>query len=520
MALELGSATSPLITAGERGRRLNHTLGTAGGTAPITRRALRAPGMAAALDLLALAAWMKLSQPPRSPALLVLAWLPLQLLVTGKYKRRIGAELLGHLRVPLNALAAPILVLVVIGPATGHPVLEKIPELALLLTAGRVLSYSMERMARAGVAAEPALIMGAGRLGCQIANTLLSHPEYGIRPVGFVDDFPDDGTLPVPIVGRTSSFDAAVRQTGARRVFVAYGASREPELVEVLRASTATDVAVHVVPRLFELGVSTAGPDAHLLWGLPIHDTCRAAHPGIEWRAKRAFDLVVAVLCLLAAAPIMAVTALAIAVTSRGPVLFRQIRVGQRGVPIEIYKFRSMRVSSDADTRWAGRDDDRITWVGRLIRATSIDELPQLLNVLKGDMSLVGPRPERPHFSEQFARTVYHYNDRLRVPVGLTGWAQVHGLRGDTSIEERARFDNYYIEHWSLSLDCIILLRTFLQVAQEIGGHLRRERPCPAIPQEGSKYQAPDVSGCADTTAQARGAGGKPQVVTGPAIAD
>ncbi len=510
MALELGSATSPLITAGERGSRRTYPLVKTGSTAPAVSRAFRSPGLAAALDLLALAAWLKMSQPPREPALVVMIWVPAQLLVTGRYRKRIGADLLGHLRIALSALAAPILTLVLMGPAIGRPVLDTVPQLALLLFAGRVLSYLAERVARVGAAADPALIVGAGRLGCQIADTLLSHPEYGIRPVGFLDDFPDDGTLPVPMVGRISSFDTAVRQTGARRVFVAFGASREPELVEVLRASTATDVAIHVVPRFFELGVSTVGPDAHTLWGLPIHDTRRAAHPGIEWRAKRLFDLVVATLCLLAAAPVMAVTALAIAVTSRGPVLFRQTRVGQRGMPIQIYKFRSMRVSSDADTRWAGRDDDRITRVGRLIRATSIDELPQLFNVLNGDMSLVGPRPERPHFSEQFARTVYHYKDRLRVPVGLTGWAQVHGLRGDTSIEERARFDNYYIEHWSLSLDCIIVLRTFLQIAQEIGGHLRRDKPRPTIPLGGSKCATPDPDRPVHTTAQAGGAGGAP----------
>ncbi len=480
MTLELGSATSPLITAGEPLDGFTYPLGFPRRTARCIWRILRSPATMAFFDVLALAIWLRSTQAQPAPAQLVLLWVPVQLLLTGWYRERIEVRLLDHVGRALGALAVPIVALALMTPADGRPVLEKIPEFALMLAAGRLLSYVVVRAARKRAVAEPALIVGAGQLGCQIATTLLNHPEYGIQPVGFVDEFPDDGTLPVPLVGGIASFDTAIRQTGARQVFVAYGAHREPELVEMLRASAETDVAVHVVPRLFELGVNTAGPDAHVLWGLPIHDTRRAHPSSVEWRVKRIFDVVVSGLALLLAAPVMTLTALAVALTSRGPVLFRQSRVGQRGMPIEIYKFRSMRVSSDADTRWGGRADDRVTTVGRFIRATSIDELPQLVNVLKGDMSLVGPRPERPHFSEQFARSVYHYKDRLRVPVGLTGWAQVHGLRGDTSIEERARFDNYYIEHWSLWLDLLILMRTFLQVLQEIGHHLRRDRARPA----------------------------------------
>ncbi|HET9075979.1 MAG TPA: exopolysaccharide biosynthesis polyprenyl glycosylphosphotransferase [Acidimicrobiales bacterium] len=441
--------------------------------APAIWTAFHSPATTAALDLVALGTWLTIGPVHGRPADLVLLWVPVQLLLSGSYRWRIDLRFLNHLVPALAALAVPIVALGLMEPAVGRPVLDRIPAFAALLAAGRLLSYALDRVARGRASAEPALIVGAGRTGCQIAETLFDHPEYGIRPVGFVDDFPDDGTLPLPVVGSITTFDAAIRQTGARRVFVAYGANREPELVEMLRASTETGVEIHVVPRFFELGVSTAGPGAHDLWGFPIHDTRRADPSSIEWRAKRIFDVVVSGLGLLMAAPVMIVTAAAVRLTSRGPVLFRQQRVGQRGQTIEIYKFRSMRVSGDADTRWAGRNDERVTGVGRLIRATSIDELPQLINVLKGDMSLVGPRPERPHFSDQFGRSVYRYKDRLRVPVGLTGWAQVHGLRGDTSIEERARFDNYYIEHWSLWLDMVILVRTLSQVVQEIASHLR-----------------------------------------------
>lgn len=475
MTLELGSATSPLITERGTGDGLTYRTGLPRRTALCIWRVLRSPATTAAFDLLILGMWLALSHVGTTVGQLILLWVPVQILLTGWYRPLIEIRFVDHLGHALAALALPIVALALMTPATGRPVLARIPELAILLAAGRLLSFVLARAARTRANPEPALVLGAGRLGCQIAETLISHPEYGIHPVGFVDDFPDDGTLPIPLLGDISSFDALIRATGARRVFVAYGANRDPELVETLRASTETEVAIHVIPRLFELGVDTTGPGAHVLWGLPIHDTRRSRPASVEWRAKRLFDLVVSTIGLLLTAPILILTALAVALTTRGPILFRQSRVGQRGASIEIYKFRSMRVSADADTRWAGRSDDRVTRIGRFIRATSIDELPQLINVFKGDMSLVGPRPERPYFSEQFTSTIYHYQDRLRVPVGITGWAQVHGLRGDTSIEERARFDNYYIEHWSLWLDLTILMRTFIQVVQEIGSHLSRQ---------------------------------------------
>jgi lipopolysaccharide/colanic/teichoic acid biosynthesis glycosyltransferase len=157
----------------------------------------------------------------------------------------------------------------------------------------------------------------------------------------------------------------------------------------------------------------------------------------------------------------------AVKLSSPGPVLFRQRRIGQAGREILVPKFRSLRVNHQSDTQWSVDDDPRVTSVGRLLRRTSIDELPQLWSVLKGDMSLVGPRPERPLFVRRFSSDVDGYRDRHRLPVGLTGWAQVHGLRGDTSIGRRARYDNQYIEHWTLWRDFVIVLRTLAEVARE-----------------------------------------------------
>jgi lipopolysaccharide/colanic/teichoic acid biosynthesis glycosyltransferase len=183
--------------------------------------------------------------------------------------------------------------------------------------------------------------------------------------------------------------------------------------------------------------------------------------------AKRAFDASVAAGVLLLASPLYALIALVVKLTSPGPAHFHQRRVGQRGVIIELLKFRSMRINPDSDTEWQPADD-LVTRIGRVLRRTGLDELPQLWNILRGDMSLVGPRPERPFFVELFKDEIPRYDDRHRVPVGLTGLAQVHGLRGDTSIDERAQLDNQYIESWSLGRDVAILLQTVFAVIREV----------------------------------------------------
>ena len=186
----------------------------------------------------------------------------------------------------------------------------------------------------------------------------------------------------------------------------------------------------------------------------------RAALRAGAWKVKRVADVLVSAMLLLLLSPLLAVLALAVRLSSPGPVLFRQRRIGQHGHEIEVLKFRTLRVNADADVTWSVEDDPRQTTVGRWLRRLSLDELPQLWNVLRGDMSLVGPRPERPHFVSRFSAQVTHYADRHRLPVGLTGLAQIHGLRGDTSIEERARFDNYYIEHWSPWEDVKVIIAT------------------------------------------------------------
>jgi exopolysaccharide biosynthesis polyprenyl glycosylphosphotransferase len=184
--------------------------------------------------------------------------------------------------------------------------------------------------------------------------------------------------------------------------------------------------------------------------------------------AKRVFDSGISALMLVLLSPLYGLLALTVKVTSPGPIYFRQRRIGKNGREVEVLKFRSMRVNNESDTQWSVNDDERVTKVGGIMRKTSLDELPQLWNVLRGDMSLVGPRPERPFFVEQFEQEVPRYGDRHRVPVGLTGLAQVNGLRGDTSIEDRAWFDNHYIENWSVAGDLVILARTAGAVVRQV----------------------------------------------------
>jgi exopolysaccharide biosynthesis polyprenyl glycosylphosphotransferase len=239
-------------------------------------------------------------------------------------------------------------------------------------------------------------------------------------------------------------------------------------MVDIVRTCDRMNTEIFVVPRLFELSQRSFGMDE--VWGTPLMRLRRPAFRSRTWHLKRLLDIVVSLLLLLPLAPVLAACALAVRFEGGKGVIFRQQRVGLDGRVFELFKFRSMRASEDeANTRWNVSSDVRVGPVGRLLRRTSLDELPQLLNVLRGDMTLVGPRPERPHFVSQFTDELPRYLARHRVPAGLTGWAQIHGLRGDTSMKDRIRFDNYYIENWSLWFDVKILVRTVAAVLRREG---------------------------------------------------
>jgi exopolysaccharide biosynthesis polyprenyl glycosylphosphotransferase len=338
------------------------------------------------------------------------------------------------------------------------------------------------RARRRGALMTPTLIVGSGVSGGHdVVRRLLDRPEHGLRPVGFVDTdrVPGAGdvAMGVPVLGGPDDLVGACADTGAGHVILAFEYERDDRLAELVKRCQALGVGVSVVPRLYE-SVSERGQLDHIA-GLPLYSPHAVAPRGRQFTAKHAIDRVVALLALIVLSPILVALALAVRATSPGPVIFRQRRVGRDGSVFELLKFRTMLAGSDETfTPSAGvapggiEGADRRTRIGRWLRASSLDELPQLVNVLKGEMSLIGPRPERPEFAEQFAREIRAYDDRHRVRAGITGWAQANGLRGQTSIADRVEFDNYYINNWSPGLELRTVALTFAEVAR-----LRDSRP-------------------------------------------
>jgi exopolysaccharide biosynthesis polyprenyl glycosylphosphotransferase len=247
-------------------------------------------------------------------------------------------------------------------------------------------------------------------------------------------------------------------------LLIADGDFAERALLDVVRTPAASRCDLLVVPRMHHFAMQTGHGDH--IGSIPVY---RIRTPNLRGPArilKRAFDITAAGLVLIVVAPLLGICAVAVRIESGPGVIFRQSRVGRDGVIFDCLKLRSMRPvdATDSATTWSIANDDRVGPVGRFLRRSSLDELPQLWNIIRGDMTLVGPRPERPHFVDRFSAEYDRYAHRHRVQAGLTGLAQVSGLRGDTSIADRARFDNYYIEHWSLWLVIKIIVRTFSEV--------------------------------------------------------
>ena len=395
--------------------------------------------------------------------------------VGGLYTPKLGMSVLDELpSIAGRALAAGAVVTslrLLAGEQVGARILHVAALYCVLVILSRAAAYTMvRRWRRAGLVVHPTLIVGAGQVGGWVADVLCDHPEYGLRPVGFLDGDPllGPGQRSLPVLGNSQELAAVLRRFGIRNVVVAFSADRESAFVDILRTCDRFACEIFYVPRLYELGAGEG--QVNHIWSLPLVRLPRAPFRSQTWRMKRAFDVVASALAVLALAPVL--LACAAAVRWRiGPVLFRQRRVGLDGREFDLLKFRTLTPVDDTEgaSRWNIATDARLTAVGRFLRSTSLDELPQLLNILHGDMSVVGPRPERPFFVGQFTDLFPRYMSRHRVPAGLTGWAQIHGLRGDTSIEDRARFDNYYIENWSLWLDIKIILRTVSQVAKAGG---------------------------------------------------
>ena len=348
---------------------------------------------------------------------------------------------------------------------------------AVYLVAGRIaLAWSQTQARRRGEALSPTFIVGRSDVARLAARRLVDRPELGLLPVGYVAPgavptrFVDDD-LPIPIVGCTADLARLAEQFDVTQVIVtASGASADEDLLAVIDRCEELGISVAYVPAVHE----RIGKNLRVehIGALPIITSFKTDPKGWQFAVKYGFDRIIAGVILLLILPVMLACAAAVYLSMGRPIFFRQARVGVDGEEIGVLKFRSMRAPKanvtfrpEAGKAPGGVEgEDRRTPVGTFLRKTSLDELPQLINVLLGQMSLVGPRPERPEYVSEFKTSVRRYDERHRVRAGITGWAQVQGLRGQTSIEDRAEWDNWYIENFSLWLDVKILLLTFAAV--------------------------------------------------------
>ncbi len=363
----------------------------------------------------------------------------------------------------LLCLGATLLVYRALEPPRLMLVYWSVLSVAMVWFGRMVLDTILRRVRRLGYDSERVLIVGDGSQAHLISTKLNEAPELGFRIVGFVSAGTDrNGAVQVsPLLGDLSQVSDVVRRHDVGEVIIAAPGISHPQLVEIVTGCTHEGVNITIFPDIFELMAREVQTSA--LNGLPLMRVRDVALRGWSRGLKRAMDVAVSWTALVVLSPLMLFTALLVKLTSpSGRILYVQERVGLDGQPFQMIKFRSMRPDAEADTGpvFARPDDARRTPIGAFMRRFSIDEWPQFVNVLVGEMSLVGPRPERPEFVAQFARMVPRYKERHNEKAGLTGWAQVNGHRGQGSIEERTTYDLFYVENWSLAFDLKILLKT------------------------------------------------------------
>jgi exopolysaccharide biosynthesis polyprenyl glycosylphosphotransferase len=405
----------------------------------------------------------------------------------GSYRATIGVRFLDEARtiVSATALAAMIITFVRVTftnePQVAEEAIRSWLFAAVYLVVGRaVLTIISERANVVRAAGSPTLILGAGQVGHLIARRLLAHPELGLQPVGFIDPDPLEVKQPsgLPVLGAPEQLDALVREHEVEHAIVSFSNTPHDVQLDIARALHRMKISVSIVPRLFEGFPDTI--NLQRVGGLPLV-TIYPSNPK-DWRVslKYGSDRVLALLAIVLVSPFLLLGAVGTALTSGFPILFRQRRVGLDDREFEMLKFRTMRsAGADEAARSAqgveevidqglgpggAEGAERQTKFGTFLRRTNIDELPQLFNVLRGQMSIVGPRPERSSYVAVFKDRIRRYGDRHQVKAGITGWAQVHGLRGNTSLDDRIEWDNYYIENWSPWLDIKVVLLTFVTV--------------------------------------------------------
>lgn len=401
-------------------------------------------------------------------ALVILPFYWLLFKLHGLYRFRLNLSLLEVLPAIVSAVTEGSMVLLgitmVIFPVVHYSrniiVLSWISTI-ICVSIARLLIYMLQRLGRShGWYVKNTLVLGAGKVGISCAEKLVRNPDLGLRFVGFLDEMPSERAVAkYQVFDDYGKLEEVIQQHRIQHMVVGFSRDRHDIIVELMERCRPYNVEFTMVPRLYEIFSDSVGVE-HIR-GLPVLGLKRSSITGLQSFVKRTMDIVISLLVLIFLAPLLLLVAIAIKLDSPGPVLYRQKRLGKNDKPFAILKFRSMRRDAEkGKAGWSTAGDMRRTRVGRFIRPLGIDELPQLINVIKGEMSLVGPRPERPEHVEHFEQEIPAYCSRHRVRPGLTGWAQINGLRGDTDISERIEHDIYYIENWNPWLDIKILLKT------------------------------------------------------------
>ena len=325
------------------------------------------------------------------------------------------------------------------------------------------IRYVLRKMRKKGYNQKHILLVGYSRAAEEYINRIIENPQWGYTVRGILDDHVEAGTIyrGIKVVGRIANLPVILPENKLDEIAITLGLNEYFRLEEIAALCEKSGVHTKFIPDYHN--IIPTKPYTEDLLGLPVVNI-RYVPLSNTFNAmvKRLMDVVGSLCCIILFSPIMLAACLGIKLTSPGPLIYRQVRVGLHNRSFEMYKFRSMEVQPETEETkaWTVKNDPRVTGIGKFMRKTSIDELPQLFNVLKGDMSLVGPRPERPFFVEKFREEIPRYMVKHQVRPGMTGWAQVNGYRGDTSIRKRIDCDLYYIENWTLGLDIKILFLT------------------------------------------------------------
>ncbi len=319
------------------------------------------------------------------------------------------------------------------------------------------------RFQRSGFNRKHIILIGYSHAAKEFIDRVEQNPQWNYRIMGILDDFAEEGSVysTVRVIGSLASLESILSLNGLDEIVITLGLSEYDKLERVVATCEKSGVHTKFIPDYGN--IIPTKPYTEDLMGLPVINIRHVPLTNtFNMMIKRVMDICGSIICLIIFSPLMLITAILIKTTSKGPLIFKQERVGLHNKPFQMYKFRSMEQQTEEDEKkgWTVKNDPRITPVGKIIRKTSIDEFPQLFNVLKGDMSLVGPRPERPQFVEKFREEIPRYMVKHQVRPGMTGWAQVNGLRGNTSIKKRIDHDLYYIENWTVGLDIKILIMT------------------------------------------------------------